>query len=86
MEYHTYILSKLEYTFKQGKRITKTDFVEGERLGRIEAGKEVIFENFEIIPNHIGNVFSGFPRYMKHKDTLKYTLVGAKEFKQVRGL
>lgn len=86
MEHNIYILSKLEYTFKKGGRIEKTKFAEGERLGKIEAGKEVIFENFEIIPNHIGNVFSGFPRYMKHKDTLKYTLVGAKEFKQVRGL
>jgi hypothetical protein len=86
MKYNIYILSKLEYTFMQGKSIIKTDFVEGERLAKIEEGKEVIFENFEIIPNIIGNVFSGFPRYMAYKDTLKYNLVGAKEFKQVRGL
>ena len=86
MKYNIYILSKLEYTFKKGKSIIKTDFVEGERLAKIEEGKEVIFENFELLPNHIGVVFSGFPRYMAYKDTLKYSLVGAKEFKQIRGL
>lgn len=86
MKYNIYILSKLEYTFKQGKSIIKTNFVEGERLGKIEEGKEVIFENFELIPNYIGNVFSGFPRYMKHKNSLKYSLAGAKEFKQIKGL